>query len=111
MNLSEHVATLGRGPGRSRDLTQAEAAEAMALMLDGAAPQAVGAADAAADEGRDGGGEQAAQKTRLMLKTDARIVLAAPALDGELAAQVSGGRAEHHTGPITPALFEGARWP
>lgn len=43
MNLSEHVATLGRGPGRSRDLTQAEAAEAMALMLDGAVPEAVGA--------------------------------------------------------------------
>lgn len=55
-----------------------------------------------------GGGEQAAQKTRLMLKTDAQIVLAAPALDRELAALVSGGRAEHHSGPITPALFAGA---
>ena len=55
-----------------------------------------------------GGGEQAAQKSRLILKTDARIVLAAPDLDGELAALVAEGRAEHHTGPITPALFEGA---
>ena len=43
MSLAPHVATLGRGPGRSRSLTEAEAAEAMALMLEGAAPEAVGA--------------------------------------------------------------------
>ncbi len=44
MSLSEHVRTLGRGPGRSRDLTQEEAQAAMALMLSGdAAPEAVGA--------------------------------------------------------------------
>ena len=41
-----------------------------------------------------GGGEQAAQKCRLMLKTDARIVLAAADLDAELAALVADGRAE-----------------
>lgn len=42
--LSAHVATLGRGPGRSRALTRAEAAEAMAAMLSGdAPPEAVGA--------------------------------------------------------------------
>lgn len=44
MTLAPHVATLGRGPGRSRSLTEAEAADAMALMLTGrAAPEAVGA--------------------------------------------------------------------
>ena len=44
MSLAEYVRILGRGPGRSRDLTQDEAREAMALMLSGhAAPEAVGA--------------------------------------------------------------------
>ncbi|MBV7395664.1 glycosyl transferase family protein [Mameliella sediminis] len=43
MSLSAHVRTLGRGPGRSRSLTEDEAAEAMTLMLEGAAPEAVGA--------------------------------------------------------------------
>ena len=55
-----------------------------------------------------GGGEQAAQKARLILKTDARIVLAAPALEDELLGLVETGRAQQHTGPITRALFEGA---
>ncbi|MCR9125026.1 MAG: glycosyl transferase family protein [Rhodobacteraceae bacterium] len=42
--LAQHVRTLGRGPGRSRDLTRAEAAAAMDCMLSGAAaPEAVGA--------------------------------------------------------------------
>lgn len=44
MSLSDHVRILGRGPGRSRSLTQAEAQEAMRLMLSGnAAPEAIGA--------------------------------------------------------------------
>lgn len=44
MSLAPFVATLGRGPGRSRGLTRDEAFEAMALMLSGkAAPEAVGA--------------------------------------------------------------------
>ena len=43
MSLAAHVQTLGRGPGRSRSLTEAEAFDAMTLMLDGAAPEAVGA--------------------------------------------------------------------
>ncbi|MBV0911078.1 glycosyl transferase family protein [Anianabacter salinae] len=44
MSLAVHVATLGRGPGRSRSLTRDEAADAMTLMLSGqAAPEAVGA--------------------------------------------------------------------
>jgi len=55
-----------------------------------------------------GGGEQAAQKARLMTKTDATLVLAAPTLDPELAALVTAHRAQHHAGPITGALFEGA---
>ena len=55
-----------------------------------------------------GGGEQAAQKTRLILKTDAQIVLAAPVLEDELADIVAEGRAAWHQGAITPALFDGA---
>ena len=55
-----------------------------------------------------GGGEQAAQKTRLILKTDAQIVLVAPQLDDELTAVVDQGRATHYTGPITPAVFDAA---
>jgi siroheme synthase, N-terminal domain len=59
--------------------------------------------------GRDvviiGGGETAAQKARLMLKTEARIVLAAPELDPELAALVADNRAVQHAGEITPELF------
>lgn len=44
MTLSEHVRTLGRGPGRSRSLTQEEALDAMDAMLSGQeAPEAVGA--------------------------------------------------------------------
>ncbi|MFT6775402.1 MAG: hypothetical protein ACJA1L_003123 [Paracoccaceae bacterium] len=42
--LTHHVRTLGRGPGRSRNLTRAEAGDAMALILaSDAAPEAVGA--------------------------------------------------------------------
>ena len=52
-----------------------------------------------------GGGEQAAQKARLMLKTDATIILVAPTLDDELAALVAKNRATHDAGPITPATF------
>lgn len=52
-----------------------------------------------------GGGEQAAQKARLMLKTDAHIVLAAPDLDPELQGVVGQGRATHHDGHITAETF------
>lgn len=55
-----------------------------------------------------GGGEQAAQKARLILKTDAQIVLAAPELDPELTEIVATGRAQWHNDEITPALFSGA---
>lgn len=44
MTLGDHVRTLGRGPGRSRSLTQAEASDAMTHMLSGdAAAEAIGA--------------------------------------------------------------------
>lgn len=44
MSLAEHVRTLGRGPGRSRSLTRAEAQDAMQIMLSGnAPPEATGA--------------------------------------------------------------------
>lgn len=44
MSMADHVRTLGRGPGRSRDLTRDEAEDAMTLMLSGdAAPEAIGA--------------------------------------------------------------------
>lgn len=55
-----------------------------------------------------GGGEQAAQKARLMLKTDARLVLLAPALDAELADLIRTGRAVHDVGAITADSFAGA---
>lgn len=55
-----------------------------------------------------GGGEQAAQKARLMLKTDAQIVFAAATLEDELAGLVAEGRAEQYDGPLTPDFFEGA---
>lgn len=55
-----------------------------------------------------GGGEQAAQKARLILKTDAEIVLAAPRLDDELSSLVAKERAVHHAGPITAKLFKDA---
>ncbi|RPE71659.1 uroporphyrin-III C-methyltransferase/precorrin-2 dehydrogenase/sirohydrochlorin ferrochelatase [Pacificibacter maritimus] len=55
-----------------------------------------------------GGGETAAQKARLLLKTEARITFVAPHLDDELQALVTEGRASHSTGQITPDTFRGA---
>ncbi|MEM9437698.1 MAG: NAD(P)-dependent oxidoreductase [Pseudomonadota bacterium] len=55
-----------------------------------------------------GGGEQAAQKARLILKTDAQIIFAAPELDDELQMIVDEGRAEQYDGPLTEAFFAGA---
>lgn len=54
-----------------------------------------------------GGGEQAAQKTRLMLKTSAQIDVFAPKLDEELAHLATTGRVRHVIGPITPGSFKG----
>ena len=53
-----------------------------------------------------GGGEQAAQKCRLMLKTEARIVVAADALEPELAGLAAEGRIDWHRARIEAALFE-----
>lgn len=52
-----------------------------------------------------GGGEEAARKARLVLKTDAALTLIAPDLDAELAGLVAQGRAEHHRGPVTVDIF------
>lgn len=52
-----------------------------------------------------GGGEQAAQKARLILKSEAAVTVLAPDLDPELADLVAAGRITHQSGPITPAHF------
>lgn len=52
-----------------------------------------------------GGGEQAAQKTRLILKTEAMVEIWAPTLDPELSGLAAQGRITHLTGPITPDTF------
>ncbi|THH39232.1 uroporphyrinogen-III C-methyltransferase [Aliishimia ponticola] len=54
-----------------------------------------------------GGGEQAAQKARLLLKTDAALVLVAPELDDELAALVASGRAVQER-RLSAELFDDA---
>lgn len=53
-----------------------------------------------------GGGEQAAQKTRLMLKTDAQIVVLSDMLDDELAALAASGRITQQRGAISASDFE-----
>ncbi|PRY21413.1 uroporphyrin-III C-methyltransferase/precorrin-2 dehydrogenase/sirohydrochlorin ferrochelatase [Aliiruegeria haliotis] len=54
-----------------------------------------------------GGGEQAAQKARLILKTEAELVLLAPELDEELSDLVSKGLARHDPTPPTAGSFSG----
>lgn len=55
-----------------------------------------------------GGGEQAAQKARLILKTDAKILLVWPELEPELAELVAEGRAEHFADYKIAGVFEDA---
>ena len=55
-----------------------------------------------------GGGEQAAQKARLILKTDAQICVWAPVLEPELAGLAAQGRITHETWAITPESFAGS---
>lgn len=55
-----------------------------------------------------GGGEQAAQKTRLMLKTQAQIILRADDLEEELAALAAAGRITQEKGPMERDDFTGA---
>ncbi|PJI92725.1 uroporphyrin-III C-methyltransferase/precorrin-2 dehydrogenase/sirohydrochlorin ferrochelatase [Yoonia maricola] len=52
-----------------------------------------------------GGQEQAAQKARLILKSEAEVTLLAPSLDAELADLVAAGRVTHDTGAIMPESF------
>jgi uroporphyrin-III C-methyltransferase/precorrin-2 dehydrogenase/sirohydrochlorin ferrochelatase len=52
-----------------------------------------------------GGGEQAAQKTRLMLKTEAQITIIADDLDPELATLAASGKVTQHQGEINAACF------
>ncbi len=54
-----------------------------------------------------GGGEQAAQKARLLLKTDAQLIVVAPTLEDELQGIVAEGRARHITA-LTPQVFTDA---
>ncbi|MEL7263083.1 MAG: bifunctional precorrin-2 dehydrogenase/sirohydrochlorin ferrochelatase, partial [Pseudomonadota bacterium] len=54
-----------------------------------------------------GGGEQAAQKARLLLKTDAMLVLVADTLEDELEGLVAAGRAEH-VRTLTAEVFDDA---
>ncbi|MEX0308893.1 MAG: siroheme synthase CysG [Tateyamaria sp.] len=55
-----------------------------------------------------GGGEQATQKCRLMLKTDAQIDVFAPKLDVELQSLADAGRIRHRTDAITTDALAGA---
>ncbi|MCV6823548.1 MULTISPECIES: siroheme synthase [Halocynthiibacter] len=56
-----------------------------------------------------GGGEQAAQKCRLALKTEAQIVIVhSGEIDAELADIIDEGRAERIAGEITPEIFAGS---
>lgn len=54
-----------------------------------------------------GGGEQAAQKARLVLKTEAELVVRAPDLDPELEGLVAEGRMTHCDAPVTVSGLEG----
>jgi len=53
-----------------------------------------------------GGDEEAAQKARLIQKTDAKIEIVAPVLDDELAGLVRTKRATHLTGSVGPQTFK-----
>ena len=55
-----------------------------------------------------GGGEQAAQKTRLILKTEAEIMVYANALDPELTSLAASGRIKTAPLPVTTASFDNA---
>lgn len=55
-----------------------------------------------------GGGEEAAQKARLVAKTEARMALMAPTLCPELRARVDAGAARHVPAVLDPAALNGA---
>lgn len=55
-----------------------------------------------------GGGEQAAQKARLVLKTEANVCVLADTLDLELAGLAADGRITHLNEPLTTTLLQSA---
>lgn len=55
-----------------------------------------------------GDGETAAQKLRLMAKTEARVELLGVEPCAELARALAAGKAQQASGAVTPALFDGA---
>lgn len=55
-----------------------------------------------------GGGELAARKVRLILKTEAEIVVAATTLDAELSALTQSGRIQWRSAPLDADAFNGA---
>ena len=55
-----------------------------------------------------GGDERAAQKLRLLVKTDAAITVIATQINREIAALVTAGRLSHVARPFAPALVDGA---
>jgi len=55
-----------------------------------------------------GGGEQAAQKLRLLSKTDATLIVLAETLNAELRDKVTAGQAAHHSGMVTVGSFKGS---
>ncbi|GLQ36145.1 hypothetical protein GCM10007939_24290 [Amylibacter marinus] len=56
-----------------------------------------------------GGGEQATQKARLMLKTNAQISVVAQELEPELARYLAEGRIHHITPPLTVEMMRNAQ--
>jgi uroporphyrin-III C-methyltransferase/precorrin-2 dehydrogenase/sirohydrochlorin ferrochelatase len=57
-----------------------------------------------------GGGEQIAQKARLLARTEARLIILSDDLIPELAALVDAGRATHIAQDIDPAALSGAHY-
>jgi len=55
-----------------------------------------------------GGGEEAARKVRLLLKTSPLVRVAAPDLNDELTVLAAEGRIAHHAGPVTDSDLAGA---
>ena len=79
--FAQYVATLGRGPGRSRALTLEEARDAMGLLLEGAAdPMQVGAFLMLLRYR----GEDPAEMSGLVLGAQARLGLAGGGLGGDM---------------------------
>lgn len=56
-----------------------------------------------------GGGENAARKIRLLLKAEAAVTVAAPAINDEIAGHVAAGHVRHRAVSFSPALLDGMR--